>query len=403
MSEAKRKSLLKQHQNELLRRQEQIKNRASTYQDKALKALNISTKKQTEVAGPSKGLDTHTTSALEPSTSVQTNTQKEVAEETGTSREKDVPITTGLGPAPPGGNYYKEPAEEEEGEDMEVLTILDPSSASKAGKRSHSSTSAGSEEEIRKHEGKKLKEHASRIKSHKNTLPHTHTTTPEGGFIPPQPKLPPKNLPPPSHSRSRRGQAADREQRSRSRQRPDTPDLPGLNLPRRPRSATPGGSGKQCCIIKDSVLDNMSTAARAAVRPLLQARKMYGRPIDNPDNFPEAPLAITMVRKRSTRGHSAQVWDLIEEAISAFPDLKMADCTDISLRELQELCVGRVPVLVHPTLYRAMKLKFPRDVGSLALRPGEITSGMCSGDLGPAATVLGPEHFGSSSGDADKL
>ena len=156
-----------------------------------------------------------------------------------------------------------------------------------------------------------------------------------------------------------------------------------------------------CCVVKENILSNMGTAIRAAVKPLLLVQTMWGRPVDNPYNFPEAPLAITMVRKRRTRDFLPQVWDLMEEAIAAFPDQKMADWSDISLREIEKNCVGRVPVLVHPTLYRAMKCKFPGDVGSLA-HPGQITSGMCDGDLGPAATVLGPDHFGTSNGDAAK-
>ena len=236
---------------------------------------------------------------------------------------------------------------------MEVLITLNPSSTPNPGKRGHESSTPGSEEEGQKCEGKKLKEHASPNKPHINTLPPTHNTTPEEGFIPPQPTLPPpKNFPPPSLSRSRRGQATDREtiERSRSRQRTDTPDLPGLNLPRRPRSATPGRSGINCCVVKDSVLDNMGVATRVAVRPLLRKREMYGRPIDKPQNFPEAPLSITMVRCRTKKYFVPQVWDLIDEAISAFPNLEMANYTDMGLREIQEQCVGRVPVLVHPIL-----------------------------------------------------
>ena len=70
----------------------------------------------------------------------------------------------------------------------------------------------------------------------------------------------------------------------------------------------------------------------------------------------------------------------------------MADWEHPSLQKLSTNCTGRVPVYVHPSLYRALKLIFPTDVGGLA-HQGKITRDIGRGGLGQAVSILTPEHF----------
>ena len=54
--------------------------------------------------------------------------------------------------------------------------------------------------------------------------------------------------------------------------------------------------------------------------------------------------------------------------------------------------VGRVPVVLHPSLYRAIKLTFPRDVGGLA-HDGAIDNEMATGSMSQTVGVLTPAMF----------
>ena len=160
------------------------------------------------------------------------------------------------------------------------------------------------------------------------------------------------------------------------------------------RGSAPYRLGAKCCQVPDNVLDSCSHGVKALATPLLRAKFLGGKSIEDPINFPDAPLSLTVIRKRnpSAKGHSPQVWELIQEAVNAFPSLRMADWTDPSLEPMQKKCRGRIPILVHPTLYRAIKLTFPLDVGRLALNKN-LTDYMRSGDMGPSVTSIGPEHF----------
>ena len=54
--------------------------------------------------------------------------------------------------------------------------------------------------------------------------------------------------------------------------------------------------------------------------------------------------------------------------------------------------VGRVPVVLHPFLYKAVKLTYPRDVGSLA-HDGVITNEIATGSMSQTVGVLTPAMF----------
>lgn len=72
--------------------------------------------------------------------------------------------------------------------------------------------------------------------------------------------------------------------------------------------------------------------------------------------------------------------------------LPMACFVDDNVTKLQQFCSGRFPLLVHPSLYRALKQTFPLDIGGLS-PDGTIKSEMGTGSMGEAVGVLTPAMF----------
>lgn len=57
------------------------------------------------------------------------------------------------------------------------------------------------------------------------------------------------------------------------------------------------------------------------------------------------------------------------------------DLGSLELKKLSKFFSGRVPVLLHPSLYRAVKLAYPTDVDG-TIRDGRITTEIGTGSLG---------------------
>lgn len=49
----------------------------------------------------------------------------------------------------------------------------------------------------------------------------------------------------------------------------------------------------------------------------------------------------------------------------AFPNLRMAKIVSPPLKKMSKMCGGKVPILLHPSLYKALKFIFPTVVGSI--------------------------------------
>ena len=58
--------------------------------------------------------------------------------------------------------------------------------------------------------------------------------------------------------------------------------------------------------------------------------------------------------------------------------------------------VGRVPMVLHPSLYRAVKLTFLRDIGGLS-HDGAITNEMATDSVSQIVGVLTPAMFSPGS------
>lgn len=80
------------------------------------------------------------------------------------------------------------------------------------------------------------------------------------------------------------------------------------------------------------------------------------------------------------------------EAKDSFPKLMIAQIESLELKKLAQLCAGRVPVLLHPSLYRALKLTFPMDIGDTVL-DRQITSDIGTSSLGQCDPLRFPSSL----------
>lgn len=70
----------------------------------------------------------------------------------------------------------------------------------------------------------------------------------------------------------------------------------------------------------------------------------------------------------------------------------MMELENGNLRKLKQFCAGRVPVLLHHFLYRAVKLTYPTDVGGIVL-DGRMITEWGAGSLGQYVGVLSSADF----------
>ena len=73
----------------------------------------------------------------------------------------------------------------------------------------------------------------------------------------------------------------------------------------------------------------------------------------------------------SAGNRTKELWRFIEEASRA--DMRLAEMEHYSLKDMSTKCTGRVPIYVHPSFYRSLKLRYPLDVGGIS-RDGRVTS-----------------------------
>ena len=73
-----------------------------------------------------------------------------------------------------------------------------------------------------------------------------------------------------------------------------------------------------------------------------------------------------------------ELWQFIEEASHA--DVILADPRNCMLKKMLPFCSGRVPILVHPSFYRSLKLRYPMDVGGIN-RNDRVSTELGTGSL----------------------
>ena len=84
----------------------------------------------------------------------------------------------------------------------------------------------------------------------------------------------------------------------------------------------------------------------------------------------------TFVRSPGTR--TRELWRFLEDASRV--DIRLMELEPSSLNKILHQCTGRVPIYVHPSFFRALKLRYPVDVGGIS-RYGRDTKELGTGSL----------------------
>ena len=129
---------------------------------------------------------------------------------------------------------------------------------------------------------------------------------------------------------------------------------------------------------------------RKALKPLASLEKIHNLKVSNPANFRSAAMVTTFVRSAGDR--TKGVWKYLSTVCQTDTGIKLAELEHSSLKKCITYCSGRVPILVHPSLYRALKLKFPIDVGGIT-RDNRVTTELGTGSLRQAVGILTPKDF----------
>ena len=72
-------------------------------------------------------------------------------------------------------------------------------------------------------------------------------------------------------------------------------------------------------------------------------------------------MVTTFVRSAGNR--TKELWRFIEEASRT--DIRLAETEHPLLNAMSTKCTGRVPIYVHLSFYRSLKLQYPMDVGGI--------------------------------------
>ena len=129
---------------------------------------------------------------------------------------------------------------------------------------------------------------------------------------------------------------------------------------------------------------------RMALKPLLSLEKIKNLNVSNPAYFKSAAMVTTFVRSADDR--TKGVWKFLSTVCQTDTDIKLAELEHSSLKKFIPFCSGRVPILVHPSLYRSLKLKFPIDAGGIS-RDNRVTTELATGSLRQAVGILTHKDF----------
>ena len=121
-----------------------------------------------------------------------------------------------------------------------------------------------------------------------------------------------------------------------------------------------------------------------------RTQKIDHKDITNPYLFRGAPMVTTFVRSAGNR--TKELLRFIEEASRT--DIRLVEMEHPSLNIMPTKCTGRVPIYVHTSFYRYLKLQYPLDVGGIS-RDGRVTSELGTGSLRQAIAIgiLTPDDF----------
>ena len=121
---------------------------------------------------------------------------------------------------------------------------------------------------------------------------------------------------------------------------------------------------------------------KKSLNPLI-LKTIDHKDVTNPYLFRGAPMVTTFVRSAGNR--TKEFWRFIEEASRT--DIRLAE-----IGPLSQSYIFRVPIYVHLSFYRSLKLRYPMDVGGIS-RNGRVTNELGTGSLRQAMGILTPEDF----------
>ena len=101
-------------------------------------------------------------------------------------------------------------------------------------------------------------------------------------------------------------------------------------------------------------------------------------------------MVTTFVRSAGDR--TKGVLKFLSTVCQSDTGIKLAELEHPFLKKCIPYCSGRVPILVHPSLYRSLKLKFPIDVGRIT-RDNRVRTELGTGSLRQAVGILTPKFF----------
>ena len=169
----------------------------------------------------------------------------------------------------------------------------------------------------------------------------------------------------------------------------------------RPHIHTSQKGGKQCRTRKNSTIQcktimrhqcrsSNGPSIKKMLKPLLQLEKIEKKKVNNPLNFKSAAMVTNFIRSAGDR--TKGVWKFLDTVRQTDTGVKLAELEHSSLKRCLPFCSGRVPILVHPSFYRALKIRFPLDVGGVS-RDGRVNTELSTGSLRQAVGILTPGDF----------
>ena len=140
----------------------------------------------------------------------------------------------------------------------------------------------------------------------------------------------------------------------------------------------------------EDIMDNphIDHTLKQSLKPLRSLQKIDTKDITKPHLFKDAPKLTTFVRLAGNR--TKELWNFIDEASRA--DVMLVDTKNPMLKKMLPFCAGRVPILVHPSFYRSLKLRYPMDVGGIT-RDDRVSTELGTGSLRQAVGILTPKDF----------
>ena len=142
-----------------------------------------------------------------------------------------------------------------------------------------------------------------------------------------------------------------------------------------------------CTVGAEAVTDHQ---LKKMLKPLLQLEKVGKKKVNNPLNFKSAAMLTTFIRSAGDR--TKGVWKFLDTVCQTDTGVKLAELEYSSLKSCVPFCSERVPILVHPSFYRALIIRFPLDVGGVS-RDGRVNTELGTGSLRQAVGILTPGDY----------